>query len=115
MTPTHDHTTTGAVQPADSLPATPAAAAATKAAMAPPRAPLNSDRIRFILIGAVIGIAWTASLRGFIQLHHAARRLVLHPGLGPVRDLRPGQLDPDAPARHHPPAVASRPARGRLC
>jgi hypothetical protein len=64
MTPAHDHTTAGAVQPADSLPAATEATAATEA---PPQARLNSGRIRFILIGAVIGIAWAASLRGFMQ------------------------------------------------
>jgi hypothetical protein len=29
--------------------------------------PMARDRIRFIVIGAVIGIAWAASLRGFMQ------------------------------------------------
>jgi hypothetical protein len=53
MTPLHDQAATGAGQPA--------------AAQAPHRIPRARDRIRFIGIGAVIGIAWAASLRGFMQ------------------------------------------------
>jgi hypothetical protein len=33
---------------------------------------LSTDRIRFILIGAVLGIAWAASLRGFMMVLAAA-------------------------------------------
>jgi len=29
--------------------------------------PLNTGRVRFILVGAVVGIAWAASLRGFMS------------------------------------------------
>jgi len=32
-----------------------------------PDPPLKTGRIRFILIGAVVGIAWAASLRGFMS------------------------------------------------
>jgi hypothetical protein len=57
------------------------------------------------IVAAVIGFAGhllrAQALPG-PQLHHPARRLVLHPGLVPVRGPRPGLLDPHAPAEPQP-------------